>query len=720
AGLAAGAVPPEWRLALPTKGTAARFRIRYNDGKFGSGTLFSYARHDKGLYLVVHAGSPDVPEPVYCFVPQANLAEFTLDERLGTLLVNTGALPPDDLAAGLAQQGRMREKKIGEYLTGIEVVSPAQLSRALEVQRERGPGARLGDVLVAEGLITEEQLTLALDTQKRERGKVLGEVLIGMGLLDRIALKRVLTQKLGIPQVDLKRFPVDPNAIRLLPEATARLHRAVPLCRQGGSLVVALENPLSHEAISHVAMVSGFKVDVVTASEADISMALETYYGGGRSGVSAQELSAAMESDRMADETEEVGVSEADNVLVRMVNQMIMEAVRQGASDIHVEARPGRQPVLIRFRKDGVLSNYLEIPANFRQALLSRLKIMSDLDISEKRRPQDGKIDFARFGPVRVALRLATIPTNAGLENAVLRVLGNAAAVPLTRLDLDPALESALRMLIERPYGMLLVCGPTGSGKTTTLHSLLRELNTPERKIWTAEDPVEITQEGLNQVQVAPKLDWGFAQALRGFLRADPDVVMVGEMRDQETAQVAIQASLTGHLVLSTLHTNSASESVTRLLEMGMDPFNFADALLGVLAQRLARRLCGACKRPSDVDERQLDQVALEYSPDGTDEMRHALVHQWREAFRDIAGKVVLHEPVGCPECEGKGYKGRVALQELLVVSPDVRSLIQHRAPVSEIAALSATQGRRSLKQDGIRKALQGHTTLQQVRAVAA
>ena len=282
---------------------------------------------------------------------------------------------------------------------------------------------------------------------------------------------------------------------------------------------------------------------------------------------------------------------------MRLINSMIAEAHAQGVSDIHVETQPGREKVRIRFRKDGHLKPYLELPHTYRSAVVARLKIMCDLDISERRKPQDGKINFARFAPGhRLELRVATIPTNNGLEDVVLRLLASARPIPMDRLGLSPQNLARLRQAVDRPYGLVLCVGPTGSGKTTTLHSALGHINTPARKIWTAEDPIEITQAGLRQVQVNPKIDWTFAKALRSFLRADPDVIMVGEIRDRETAQMAIEASLTGHLVLSTLHTNSAPETVTRLLDMGMDPFNFGDSLLAVVAQRLVRRLCPHCR----------------------------------------------------------------------------------------------------------------------------
>jgi Tfp pilus assembly pilus retraction ATPase PilT len=332
--------------------------------------------------------------------------------------------------------------------------------------------------------------------------------------------------------------------------------------------------------------------------------------------VKIEDLAAELDIAVSTQHDEEEQVRETDSALVRLVNKIVLDAHEAKASDIHIESYPGRQPVRVRFRQDGNLREYLTLPSTYRAALLSRVKIMANLDISEKRRAQDGKILFQNFGPAKLELRLATIPTTDGMEDAVLRVLPGGGATPMEQLGLRPPLFSALQKVAGRPYGILLVCGPTGSGKTTTLHSVLGYINTPDLKIWTAEDPVEIIQAGLRQVQVHPKIGWTFAAAMRSFLRADPDVIMIGEMRDEETARIAIEASLTGHLVLSTLHTNSAPESVVRLLDMGMQPFNFADSMLGILAQRLVRRLCAKCKVVEPVSKQALSELAVEYCTD--------------------------------------------------------------------------------------------------------
>jgi len=422
----------------------------------------------------------------------------------------------------------------------------------------------------------------------------------------------------------------------------------------------------------------------------------------------------------------EVLSAAADNELVRLVNKIIVDAAQQGASDIHIEPRPGKGKTLIRFRRDGSLSPYIEVPASYRNPLIARIKIMSDLDIAEKRRPQDGKILFKKWGPLDIELRVATMPTAGGMEDVVLRILAAGEPIPLDQLGVTPHNLERLKHLIVKPYGLFFVCGPTGSGKTTTLHSILSDINRPETKIWTAEDPVEITQKGLRQVQVNKKAGLDFATVMRAFLRADPDVIMVGEMRDKETMAIGIEASLTGHLVFATLHTNSAPESISRLLDMGMDPFNFADALLGILAQRLAKRLCRSCKVAYEPDPEEVRQLLDEYCAELTQTTRwrenpqaavDAVHRQWLTRYAS-GGRFTLYRAPGCSACAGSGYQGRVALHELLVGSDLLKKQIQEHARVADLFATALDEGMHTLKMDGIEKVLAGITDLKQVRIV--
>ncbi len=415
----------------------------------------------------------------------------------------------------------------------------------------------------------------------------------------------------------------------------------------------------------------------------------------------------------------------ADNELVKFVNKVIIDAYHQKVSDIHIEPMPGKLKTGIRFRIDGSLQPYVEVPSHFRQAMVTRLKIMCDLDISERRKPQDGKIKFKKYGPLDIELRVATIPSAGGVEDVVMRILAAGEPIPLEKLGLTPHNKARLEATVSKPYGLFYVCGPTGSGKTTTLHSILKFLNTPDTKIWTAEDPVEITQKGLRQVQINKKAGIDFALVMRAFLRADPDIIMVGESRDKETVSMGVEASLTGHLVFSTLHTNSAPESITRLMDMGMDPFNFADALLGILAQRLAKRLCD-CKESYIPDAEELRLFAAEYA----EELRHSkawkadyaaeskkMVDKWIETYGEN-GQVKFYRAVGCDKCNKSGYKGRVGLHELLVADDGVKKLIQERARVAELFAASVEGGMRTLKMDGMEKIMMGLTDLKMVRSV--
>jgi type II secretory ATPase GspE/PulE/Tfp pilus assembly ATPase PilB-like protein len=433
----------------------------------------------------------------------------------------------------------------------------------------------------------------------------------------------------------------------------------------------------------------------------------------------------------LADEEQESSIADdvtaaADNELVKLVNKIIIDAWRQGASDIHIEPRPGKEKTLIRFRRDGTLVPYIQVPASYRNPLVTRIKIMCDLDIAERRKPQDGKIKFRKFAPLDLELRVATVPTAGGLEDVVMRLLNNGEPLPLGELGLSAHNRERLEQTITRPYGIFFVCGPTGSGKTTTLHSILGHINTPETKIWTVEDPVEITQKGLRQVQVNRKAGIDFATMMRAFLRADPDVIMVGEMRDAETVSVGIEASLTGHLVFSTLHTNSAPESIVRLLDMGMDPFNFADALLGVLAQRLTKRLCLRCRQAWHPNDDELTALLHEYCEDmhGTpafaadrEAAEAAILDDWRQRYGDAEGRLTLYRARGCGECND-GYKGRVGLHELMLGSDGIKRLIQARARVADLLALALAEGMRTLRQDGIEKVLAGVTDMAQVRKV--
>ena len=688
------------------------FRLTLANDQVVEGETLGFDTHTLGLFLYLDGNGDGVTR---LFVPADAIKRKQIGRRLGDLLVSEQAVTPRQITEAIEQQSARRRRKLGDYLTREQVISRTDLAAAIERQRQM-PVMRLGEALVAMNLISENQLEDALSRQKEHRGKPLGEILVELGLINRDDLKRTLTQQLGIPFVDLTRYEIEPAVMKLVPAAVAAEYNVLPLCVDGRALVLAVENPLDPIPLDRIRFLSGMPIAPVMAAANELRDAIRQHYGMNVPSVNIEDLAAELDVSVSGHQDEEEAVRETDSALVRLVNKIVLDANEAKASDIHIESYPGRQPVRVRFRQDGNLREYLTLPSTYRAALLSRVKIMANLDISEKRRAQDGKILFQNFGPAKLELRLATIPTTDGLEDAVLRVLPGGGATPMDQLGLRPPVFSVLQKLAGRPYGILLVCGPTGSGKTTTLHSVLGHINTPDLKIWTAEDPVEIQQAGLRQVQVHPKIGWTFAAAMRSFLRADPDVIMIGEMRDEETARIAIEASLTGHLVLSTLHTNSAPESVVRLLDMGMQPFNFADSMLGILAQRLVRRLCTKCKVTEPVSKQALQELATEYCTD-TALSADMVAAEWLQRY---SGAPKLARAPGCERCGKSGYSGRLGIHEMLANSMLIRPLIRRSAGADELRTAGMAEGMRTLRQDGIEKCLEGLTDLQEVRAACA
>ncbi len=483
----------------------------------------------------------------------------------------------------------------------------------------------------------------------------------------------------------------------------------VPLREEDAGLVIAIDNPHDQQKTSEIKSLFPTKdLTFCVALKRDIIGMIDFFFRDAQQPGGIEEILSEMQEETEEIEEVENEIGEEDSIVVKLVNKMILDAHNRGASDIHIEPFPGKENTQVRTRIDGDCVVYQTIPFSYRNAVVSRIKIMSDLDIAERRKPQDGKIKFKIGDGGDIELRVATLPTQGGLEDVVMRLLDVGEPLPLDKIGFAKRNYENFIHAISAPYGIVFVCGPTGSGKTTTLHSALKYLNKPETKIWTAEDPVEITQKGLRQVQVKPKIGFDFAAAMRSFLRADPDVIMVGEMRDRETASIGIQASLTGHLVLSTLHTNSAPESITRLLDMGMDPFNFSDAILCVLAQRLARTLCKDCKQSYHPSAEEHTSLVREYGPNRF----HKYVNiQYSDAL-------MLNRPVGCRNCNNKGYRGRMALHELLMGTEEIKLLVQNRAKVDAIRAQAVKDGMTTLKQDGIEKIFAGLLELPQVRKV--
>ena len=721
------------------------YSLEYIDKEIITGETIGYTNTTIGLYLYLPTSDDKI---IRCFIPHSAINHYQIGLKIGEILLDENLASQSDIDAALIHQQELRKQRIGDYLSENQIITREQLDTAIRYQ-EGQPILKLGEALLQLNLISETQLSEALAKQKNNRNMQLGQILVKMDVIDDRTLRGVLAKKMGIPYVGLSKFNFDINAVRLVSESLARRYHLMPLCLHNNSLIVALEDPLNSNALEYLRFVTQKKIVPAMASQEDINAAIAEYYGGGISvGSGEVNLNMDLPSKRVKNDEYELHssdttssdmdanalkeklfgeslemelptepIAESDNTLVKLINKMIMDANQDGVSDIHIESYPGKQNTRIRFRKDGTLIPYFEIPANARNAMISRIKIMAQLDISERRKPQDGKINFQHFGPAKIELRVATIPTNNSLEDVVLRVLASTKPIALDKLGLSEANYNGLQALMKKPYGLILVCGPTGSGKTTTLHSLLGHINSPDRKIWTAEDPVEITQPGLRQVQVNSRIGWTFAAAMRSFLRADPDVIMVGEMRDEETTKVGIEASLTGHLVLSTLHTNSAPESVIRLLDLGMDPFNFADALQAILAQRLVKALCPKCKKAYDADDAELDDLAEEYVFDTTISKLDTL-KEWQNQYASNK-KFKLYRAVGCAACNQTGYRGRLGIHELMTVTPQIKHLIQTRAVVTELLEAALFSGMRTLKQDGITKILQGQTDLTQVRAVA-
>ena len=564
-------------------------------------------------------------------------------------------------------------------------------------------------LLVNESLISPSDLTAAYAMAKR-KGVDVASVLMTDYRIPKADIGRSLSARYECQFIDFdERISLPTALISKVQDKTYFLEKNlwVPIKLDDDQRVTVLmdnpHDPSKLDAIRLILQASGYTY-VVGIREDILRYILRIREG---MGLTFKEAIDDLETkEATPDGGEEGDVSESDSGIIWIANQTIRDAFKAGASDIHIEPNVGQRKCVIRFRIDGACIGYHEIPLTHSNALLSRLKIMAQLDISERRKPQDGKITFKVSNDHRIELRMATMPTQGGREDAVLRLLPSTEPLPLEQMKLSENNLSALLDVLTKPHGLILVVGPTGSGKTTTLHAVLKHLNTPERKIWTAEDPVEITQEGLRQVQVHSKIGFTFAMAMRSFLRLDPDIIMVGEMRDEETARTGTEASLTGHLVLSTLHTNSAPETIVRLLDMGMDPFNFSDALCCVLAQRLGRTLCSGCKVAYSPTEKEWHTLLVEYGE-----------HLGQELL-PFSPTLTLYKPGECRGCRNTGYRGRIGLHELLVGTDAIKTLIAERAPVKHIRDQAIADGMRTLKQDGIHKILQGFIDLQQVRAV--
>jgi type IV pilus assembly protein PilB len=559
-----------------------------------------------------------------------------------------------------------------------------------------GGGERLGEILIREGLLNREQLGQALAEQQASKQR-LGFCLAKLGLVGEVDLTKVLARHHRMPAVDLSRFEVDPKILRLIPSELAMKHVVLPLKREGRTLTIAVADPTDLGLLEDLKFITRYDVFPVLAGEYTLRTLIDKHYQA----TSDQELQSLLkdmaesgEDVEVVEEQEEEVATQAqieDAPVVKLINGLLTDAVRRGASDIHIE--PFEHEIRVRYRIDGALLEIMKPPLKMKAALTSRIKILSSLNIAERRVPQDGRLKLKMANRV-IDFRVSTLPVLFG-EKIVLRILdkGNL-TLDLAKFGFEPKAEQDLMKAILNPYGMVLVTGPTGSGKTTTLYSALSRVNTPDVNIMTAEDPVEYNLMGINQVLVRNEIGLTFAAALRAFLRQDPNIIMIGEIRDIETGGIAIKAALTGHLVLSTLHTNDAPSTITRMIDMGIEAFNVASAVNLVVAQRLIRRICSQCKAPHRYTEEELRSL-------GTD----------LESLRAIP----FMRGAGCEACTGTGYKGRAGLYEVMALSPELRRMILRSASVADIQSQAVAEGMLTLRMDGLKKIERGITTLEEV-----
>lgn len=549
---------------------------------------------------------------------------------------------------------------------------------------------RLGELLVRAGLVTDEQLQSALDEQQRSGGKI-GEVLVRELMLTEDEIASALAEQKGLDHVNLASFEIDRDVTTLIPVRMARREGVIPIKLEGDRLTLAMSDPLDVEAVDEVELRTGFKVDPVVASASQVRFAIEKYIAGGDA---LQELELVSHEQDLDDASLQETSGDADVAVVRMVNQLIREAVVERASDIHFE--PAERGVRVRYRVDGVLREAAGLPKNSQAELLSRLKVMADLDITERRRPQDGRI-AVKVDDKTLDLRVATLPTPLG-ESITLRILDKEGSVKgLDEIGLGEHERAAIDRMLQKPYGALFVSGPTGAGKSTTLYALLNAINDPGRKVITVEDPIEYRMDGVTQIAVNNRIGLSFAAGLRTILRSDPDIVMVGEVRDPETAETAVRAALTGHLVLSSIHTNDAPAALTRLTDMGVPPYITSSGLLGAVAQRLVRTLCKKCRKVQKVSWDRL--VAAGFG-------------------EDEALGLKIYRAVGCSECSQTGYRGRIGVFEVMEFDEQLQDMFIHSAPADELREAAMGRGMRPLRRDALDKVAAGITTLEELDRV--
>lgn len=663
---------------------------------------------------------PDIMECLFALYPPEKVVERA-NSMIGTYALDKDAEAAFRYHLGLSLEQRdYKELAVTSFKT-VQKIDPVY-PKIKEKLQSAEPGKRYEsryDYLLRNDVVTTDQLQKALGISKKSK-KSVEHVLMNQFRVSKEEIGKSLSAYYNCPFKTFDpQMPVPYELLSNLKKPFLLQDLWVPLHWEIDYIEILLDDPRDLRKLDHAkALFNTNKFTFSVGIKEDIESTINHFFSGRKKEVDAGAAASATAFEELPeisfeeedDDTEEEAFDaydESSSKVVRLVDQILISAYRRNASDIHIEPCTINKRTKVRFRIDGVCQDFTEVPNTFATAILSRIKIMSNLDISERRMPQDGKIKLKRKGIPAFELRVATMPTAGGFEDVVLRILATAGAMKIDEMGLTERNLNVLKRAIAKPYGLILCVGPTGSGKTTTLHSALGAINTPERKIWTAEDPVEISQQGLRQVETHNKIGLDFARIMRSFLRADPDVIMVGEMRDYETASIGIEASLTGHLVFSTLHTNSAPETITRLLDMGLNPLNFSDAFICVLAQRLLRRLCKNCRREYHPSREEFDEIVTSY---------HS------EAFQSLgieySDDLRLYSPVGCDQCSGTGYKGRLGIHEMMEGTPEIKRMIKHQAGAEELYAQASSQGMSTLMQDGILKVFQGLTDMSEVRRV--
>jgi type II secretory ATPase GspE/PulE/Tfp pilus assembly ATPase PilB-like protein len=628
---------------------------------------------------------------------------------LGTILEEQGMVSRETLEEVIQDYNNIKKKRIGETIAQRHNLEQGKIENVIRRMQKAGKipsTARVGDILIASKLVTQEQLEDAIAQQVIEKNKKIGALLVERNHINADQLLSALAIKFQLDFINLDDMEPSNEALQAMPLALVTQMKILPIADNGDHLLIATSNPAEHADLGDtLRFITNRRIKFVVAPSGQIAAAIEKYYT--RDEEKVEDIIGEMTEDVVAveDASDTSFVDETDSQIIKLVNKILINAYKKDASDIHLEPGTGKDPLAVRYRVDGLCHLSHEVPAGYKKALLSRLKIMSNLDITERRKPQSGKI-VIRYKDKKIEYRLETTPTVGGNEDAVLRVLSKSEPIPLKSIGFSPRDQKVFEDVVSRPGGMILCVGPTGSGKTTTLHSALSYINTPDRKIWTAEDPVEITQKGLRQVQVNAKIGFTFQEALRSFLRSDPDVIMVGEMRDQETAKTAIEASLTGHVVFSTLHTNNAPETLVRLVEMGMDRISFSEALAAVIAQRLARKLCKKCRKSFKPNKEQFEKLKMAYGA------------EWFEKHGMAAEKQAFKQKKGCRECDQIGYRGRTAIFEMLENTDRIKKGIKEKASIEELRQMAMENGMRTLRMDSVTKVFQGVTELDEILRV--